>query len=163
MQRRHVIAAPLLGALPAWAHHGWSSFDQARPLYLEGRVAQVAWRNPHVELKLDLPADGLKLPPDLATRSLPAQTAPVDGAALLKAAQLPTRRDIDRPLVVGSLVFGVGWGLAGFCPGPAVVALGAGHWQALVFVLAMLAGMAVYDLSPSSGPGTRSAAHPSQP
>ena len=79
------------------------------------------------------------------------------------AMQLPTRRDIDRPLVVGSLVFGVGWGLAGFCPGPAVVALGAGHWQALVFVLAMLAGMAVYDLSPSSGPGTRSAAHPSQP
>jgi hypothetical protein len=63
------------------------------------------------------------------------------------AMQLPTRRDIDRPLVVGSLAFGVGWGLAGFCPGPAVVALGAGHWQALVFVLAMLAGMAVHDLS----------------
>jgi uncharacterized membrane protein YedE/YeeE len=63
------------------------------------------------------------------------------------AMQLPTRRDIDRPLVVGSLVFGAGWGLAGFCPGPAVVALGAGHWQALVFVLAMLGGMAVHELS----------------
>lgn len=68
-------------------------------------------------------------------------------ALLGGAMQLPTRRDIDRPLVVGSLAFGVGWGLAGFCPGPAVVALGAGHWQALVFVFAMLAGMAVHDLS----------------
>ena len=63
------------------------------------------------------------------------------------AMQLPTRRDIDRPLVVGSLVFGVGWGLAGFCPGPALVSAGAGHVQALVFTLAMLAGMAVHELS----------------
>jgi uncharacterized membrane protein YedE/YeeE len=61
------------------------------------------------------------------------------------AMELPTARDIDRPLVVGSLVFGIGWGLAGFCPGPALVSLGAGHWQALVFVLAMLAGMALHD------------------
>lgn len=61
------------------------------------------------------------------------------------AMQLPTRRDIDRPLVVGSLVFGVGWGIAGFCPGPAVVAAGAGHWQAWLFVAAMVAGMALHD------------------
>jgi uncharacterized membrane protein YedE/YeeE len=67
-------------------------------------------------------------------------------ALLGGAMRLPSAREIDRPLVVGSLVFGVGWGLAGFCPGPALVALGAGHWQALVFVLAMLAGMAVHDL-----------------
>jgi uncharacterized membrane protein YedE/YeeE len=66
-------------------------------------------------------------------------------AFLGDAMQLPTGRDIDRPLVVGSLVFGVGWGLAGFCPGPALVSLGGGHWQALVFVLAMLAGMALHD------------------
>ncbi|MDB5859926.1 MAG: sulfur transport family protein [Ramlibacter sp.] len=61
------------------------------------------------------------------------------------AMELPTARDIDRRLVTGSLVFGVGWGLAGFCPGPALVSLGAGHWQALVFVLAMLVGMALHD------------------
>jgi uncharacterized membrane protein YedE/YeeE len=60
--------------------------------------------------------------------------------------QMPTARDIDRRLVIGSLVFGVGWGLAGFCPGPAVVATGAGHWQALLFTLAMLAGMALHEL-----------------
>lgn len=59
------------------------------------------------------------------------------------ALQIPTRRDISRPLVLGSLIFGAGWGIAGFCPGPAIVALGAGHLKALVFVLAMFAGMAL--------------------
>jgi len=58
--------------------------------------------------------------------------------------QLPTARQVDRRLVVGSLVFGVGWGLAGFCPGPALVALGEGASQAMVFVLAMLAGMGLH-------------------
>ena len=61
------------------------------------------------------------------------------------AMQLPTRREIDRPLVIGSLVFGVGWGLVGFCPGPVLVALGAGYWQAVVFTLAMLAGLALQE------------------
>ena len=93
MQRRTLIAAPLALALPAWAHHGWSSFDQGRPLYLEGKARKVAWRNPHAEMMLELPAVGLKLPADLAARSLPAQSAPIDGSALLKAAQLPTRKD----------------------------------------------------------------------
>jgi len=60
--------------------------------------------------------------------------------------RLPTRRDIDRRLVLGSLGFGVGWGLAGFCPGPAVMAIGAGETKAVVFVLAMLAGMGVFEL-----------------
>jgi uncharacterized membrane protein YedE/YeeE len=59
------------------------------------------------------------------------------------AFQIPTRRDISRPLVIGSLIFGAGWAIAGFCPGPAIVAVGAGHLKALVFVLAMLAGMAL--------------------
>ena len=93
MQRRTLVFHGLaLAGLPAWAHHGWSSFDQTRPLYLEGRAAKVAWRNPHAELELELTAE-FKLPTDLATRVLPAQTAPVDAQALLKAAALPTRRD----------------------------------------------------------------------
>lgn len=93
MQRRLVLSAGSVLALPAaWAHHGWSSFDQARPLYLEGRALKVAWRNPHAELDLELRAD-LKIPADLATRTLPAQTSPVDGAQLLKALRLPARKD----------------------------------------------------------------------
>jgi uncharacterized protein len=60
--------------------------------------------------------------------------------------RLPTRREIDLPLVLGSLGFGIGWGLAGFCPGPALVALGAGEMKALVFVAAMLGGMEIFEL-----------------
>ena len=63
------------------------------------------------------------------------------------AMHLPTSRAIDGRLVVGSLIFGAGWGLAGFCPGPAIVSLGAGNAKAAVFVLAMLAGMGVYELA----------------
>ena len=59
--------------------------------------------------------------------------------------QLPTRRDIDAPLVLGSLLFGAGWGLGGFCPGPAITALGAGSVPALIFVAAMLVGMLIFD------------------
>ncbi len=96
MQRRHLLlATAALGAgfgPAARAHHGWSSFDQGRPIYLEGRAANVAWRNPHAELTLELPA-ALALPADLPTRPVPAQSAGVDGAGLLKAAQLPTRKD----------------------------------------------------------------------
>ncbi len=93
MQRRiFLLSAGTALGLPAWAHHGWSSFDQTRPIYLEGEAAQVAWRNPHVELSLELPPQP-KLPLDLASRVLPAQAAAVNGPALLKAAQLPTRKD----------------------------------------------------------------------
>lgn len=93
MDRRLALGSLALLALPhARAHHGWSSFDQKRPLWLEGRAAKVAWRNPHAELELELVADP-KLPADLAGRSVPPQSAPVDGPALLKAATLPTRKD----------------------------------------------------------------------
>ena len=59
--------------------------------------------------------------------------------------QWPEMTQIDRPLVLGSLMFGTGWGLAGFCPGPALVAMAAGNDKALVFVLAMMAGMVLFD------------------
>jgi uncharacterized protein len=58
--------------------------------------------------------------------------------------QLPTARRIDARLVLGSLVFGAGWGLAGFCPGPALVNAGSGEPRAWLFVAAMLAGMGLY-------------------
>jgi uncharacterized membrane protein YedE/YeeE len=64
--------------------------------------------------------------------------------AFARALQLPERRDIDARLVGGSVVFGIGWGLAGFCPGPAIVAFGGGFDKATVFLIAMLAGMLLY-------------------
>ena len=60
--------------------------------------------------------------------------------------RLPTARQIDRPLVLGSAVFGIGWGIAGLCPGPALVALGTGQVKAVVFFLAMLGGMSAFEL-----------------
>ncbi|HUG22742.1 YeeE/YedE family protein [Piscinibacter sp.] len=59
---------------------------------------------------------------------------------------LPTARRVDFRLVRGSLVFGVGWGLGGICPGPGIVLLGGGHAEGLVFVAAMLAGIAAHEL-----------------
>ncbi|MCM2321101.1 MAG: YeeE/YedE family protein [Pseudomonas sp.] len=58
--------------------------------------------------------------------------------------QLPSKREPDRQLVIGSLLFGIGWGIAGICPGPAVVVLGSGNLAILPFVIAMLAGMGLY-------------------
>ena len=60
--------------------------------------------------------------------------------------QLPSGQRLDRRLMVGSALFGVGWGVAGFCPGPALVALGMGEGKALVFVIAMRVGMGVFEL-----------------
>ncbi len=61
--------------------------------------------------------------------------------------QLPNSNDIDKRLLVGGLLFGTGWGLAGLCPGPAIVSLGAGEPKAAVFVLAMLIGMVLFEWS----------------
>lgn len=60
--------------------------------------------------------------------------------------KLSRARDIDRRLVAGSALFGIGWGIAGFCPGPALVALGMGEVKALTFVGAMLVGMGIFEL-----------------
>ena len=60
--------------------------------------------------------------------------------------RMPTATQVDRRLVGGGLLFGIGWGIAGFCPGPALVALGMGELKALAFVAAMLAGMGLYEL-----------------
>ena len=58
---------------------------------------------------------------------------------------LPTARQIDRPLVIGALLFGIGWGIAGFCPGPALAGVGMLEPKALLFVVAMLAGMGLFE------------------
>ena len=96
MDRRTLLQAGALAlggvAGAARAHHGWSSFDQNRPIYLEGKAVQVAWRNPHAELVLEV-AENLAVPAGLAQRPVPAQSATVDGAALLARATVPTRKD----------------------------------------------------------------------
>jgi uncharacterized membrane protein YedE/YeeE len=75
--------------------------------------------------------------------------------------KVPTRRDIDAKLVIGALVFGAGWGLGGYCPGPALVSLPAGSGATFVFVAAMVLGMFVTDkLSASLARGRDAAVTP---
>jgi len=124
IQRRRLLVAGSLGlALPAWAHHGWSSFDQDRPLYLEGRATKVVWRNPHGELELELP-ENPTLPADLKQRALPRQSTAVDGPGLLAKAQLPTRRDRKWTVELAPLTRLQAWGLDEIKPGTQVAALG---------------------------------------
>ncbi len=70
-----------------------------------------------------------------------------------EAMKLPTSNHIDRRLVGGSVLFGVGWGIAGFCPGPGLAALGMGEVKALVFVVAMLVGMGLFEWFERRGRG----------
>lgn len=68
-------------------------------------------------------------------------------ASLLKEEiKLPTARQIDMPLVLGSVVFGIGWGLVGLCPGPAVASLAVGGFDIVLFVIAMFIGMEIHRL-----------------
>lgn len=63
---------------------------------------------------------------------------------LAEAFNVPTSRVIDRPLIGGAILFGLGWGLVGLCPGPALAALTTASWQAAIFVVAMLAGLTLF-------------------
>jgi uncharacterized membrane protein YedE/YeeE len=88
---------------------------------------------------------------DVAGRWDPSLAFVMGGAVLVaffafRRVQLPKRHDIDRRLVAGSAAFGVGWGLAGFCPGPALVSFASGVDKAAVFVAAMLIGMLAYTV-----------------
>ena len=123
-RRRLIVAAGVASCgLPAWAHHGWSSFDQGRPLYLEGKAVKVAWRNPHAEIELERRAD-LKLPADLAQRALPAQSSPVDGPALLAAAKLPTRQDKRWEIELAPISRMQAWKVEEIKPGTDIAVLG---------------------------------------
>ena len=67
-------------------------------------------------------------------------------AILGESMQLPTARQIDRRLILGGLAFGAGWGLAGYCPGPALASLVTGGSKPLIFTIAMLAGMVIFEI-----------------
>lgn len=68
---------------------------------------------------------------------------------------LPSSTTVDKRLVLGGVLFGIGWGWAGFCPGPALVAMASGSAAALLFVVAMLAGMLAYDRATVAAPSSK--------
>lgn len=153
MQRRHALLMPLALAAPwARAHHGWSSFDLERPIWLEGRATKVNWRNPHAELELEVPAD-LRVPADLAQRSVPAQSASVDGPKLLKAATVPNRKDRRWQIELAPLSRMEAWKVAPIQVGDRIGMLGftfAGEkGDAILRVEYLFAGDKVYALRSS--------------
>lgn len=126
MKRRHFVLLASTGITlvrPAWAHHGWGSFDQDRPLYLEGKVVQSRWQNPHVELDIEVPAN-LKVPADLRQRPIPAQSAPVDGAGLLAKTTVPRRSDRKWELELAPLTRMQSWRVPEIKAGDMVSAVG---------------------------------------
>jgi uncharacterized membrane protein YedE/YeeE len=93
------------------------------------------------------PSLALVMAAAIAAAFVPFRLATARARSLLgDPMQLPTRRDLEPRLILGSAVFGIGWGLAGFCPGPAVVSIGAGLAAAGWFTAAMLAGMGLFAL-----------------
>lgn len=83
----------------------------------------------------------------IALAALPMNWAKRRRQSLLGAPmQIPQKRELDRRLILGSLLFGIGWGIAGICPGPALAILLTGHWQAWLFSAAMLAGMGLFEV-----------------
>ncbi len=73
----------------ALAHHGWSSFDETAPIYLQGTVKSVKWQNPHAELLLEV--DGAPMPASVKAIAIPAQSAAVDAAAIMAKAAPPQK------------------------------------------------------------------------
>jgi hypothetical protein len=123
MQRRTLLLAGAAAPLAALAHHGWSSFDQDKPVYLEGRIKTVRWANPHAEAVLAV--DGaLRLPADLARRSLPAQSQQVDGAAILAKTRLPEAAAGEWTVEFAPLARMQAWGVREPKPGDRIEVIG---------------------------------------
>ncbi len=73
------------------AHHGWGSFDETKPIYLEGIVKSVKWQNPHAEVMLEVKR--VEPPAALTRFAIPKQSSPVDAVTILGTAKAPTRKD----------------------------------------------------------------------
>ena len=91
MSRVLLLSALVFIGTDAFAHHGWSSFDETKPIYLEGIVKNVKWQNPHAEVMLEVNAAA---PPAALTRfAVPKQSANVDAIMVLGNAKAPARKD----------------------------------------------------------------------
>jgi hypothetical protein len=110
MKRRTLLLAFAAAPMASVAHHGWSSFDQDKPVYLEGRVKTVRWANPHAEVVITVDA-AMRLPADLASRSMPAQSQSIDGAAILAKTRLPEAAAGDWTIEFAPLFRMNAWGV----------------------------------------------------
>ena len=123
MKRRTCLAAALALPFASRAHHGWSSFNVDQPVFIEGRVVSVKWQNPHAELIVELPPD-YKLPAGVATRAVPAQSASIDGKALLAKATAPARKERRWEVELAPLTRLTAWKVEPIAVGATVGVLG---------------------------------------
>lgn len=99
------------------------------------------------------PSLGLVMASAVAVTALGFGLAKRRGAPVIAPRfEIPTRRDIEPRLLGGAALFGIGWGLVGLCPGPALVILPVGPWQVVVFVAAMVVGMVLFQAMPADRP-----------
>lgn len=91
MLRTLLVIAFAFSVGSASAHHGWSSFDETKPIYLEGTVKSVKWQNPHAEVMLEI--NRIEPPAALTRFAIPKQSAPVDAVTILGTAKAPMRKD----------------------------------------------------------------------
>jgi hypothetical protein len=108
--KRLTFAAACLLAASAFAHHGWSSFDQDKPVYLHGTIKSVRWSNPHAEAVIQVAPD-VKLPGDLAQRPLPKQSQTVDAPGIAKKVQLPPNPAGEWQLELAPMTRMQAWGM----------------------------------------------------
>jgi hypothetical protein len=123
MKRRTCLVAAMALPFAARAHHGWSSFNVDQPVFIEGKVVTVTWQNPHAELIVEL-APNYKVPGDLANRAVPAQSANVDGKALLAKAIAPARKERRWEVELAPLTRLADWKVAPIPVGATVGILG---------------------------------------
>lgn len=123
MKRRTLLAAAAAAPVAALAHHGWSSFDQDKPVYLEGRVKTVRWANPHAEAVITVEPT-LRLPADLAQLQMPGQSQSVDGAAIVARTRLPESAAGDWTVEFAPLSRMNAWGVRELKPGDRIAVIG---------------------------------------
>ncbi len=109
-------------AATALAHHGWSSFDETKPIYLEGTVKTAKWQNPHAELVLDV--NGAAPPATLAGMQAPKQSANVDATTTLTTAKAPTRKDKSWNIELAPLTRMDAWKVAEIKSGEKIAVIG---------------------------------------
>ncbi len=120
--RVSTFIASITVASLAFAHHGWSSFDETKPIYLEGVVKSAKWQNPHAELTLEVTGAN---PSETLTRlTVPKQSANVDAATVISNAKAPTRKDKTWNIELAPLTRVDAWKLAEIKAGEKVSVVG---------------------------------------
>jgi hypothetical protein len=123
-RRRFVLTLPALAFAPQlFAHHGWSSFDESKPIYLEGVIKSVKWENPHATLTLDITRNATA-PADLPKAQIPKQTAIVDTNSILTRATVPLRKDASWTIELAPLTRLEAWKVEPLKAGDKVAVVG---------------------------------------